>query len=475
MTRLLVPILLVAALLAACSSRRENVSANATPTAKAAQTDLRITVKASGSIQATNSTRIVPTLKRGVAIEFIVPDGQRVKEGDVIARFNTEEIDRYVKDTELRVADQEVKVDGAKTDLEVQQMENAAQLRQAEQEVQNAAKELEKFIQADSSLETRNATVKTDTTRRQLARLERRAGEIVTLLKDGFVTEDQVEEEKIAMEEARLTAETAVAELSVLTNYSLPLREARLRTAVDKAQTEQDKRKKSNLATQRQKEQAVAAANQLLDRNRTELQNFRQELAACTVRAPTDGLVIYGDPAQPWRRSEILVGSRIQPGQSLVTIPDMDVMKAVVNVSESTASMVVTQQTAVVTVEAAAGQAFTGAVMRISEVANSQNWWEGDVKEFSCDVSLPDAKGLKPGLSCTAQILVETLPNTLCVPVQAVFRREREFIVYVMSGGASRATPVRVGKSSDTLVQILDGLKPGEEVALVRPPDAKTP
>jgi len=467
-------ILFATALLTACSDRRQN-AAQTTPTATAATLDLRVAVKATGSIQSTNSNRIIPALKRGVSIEFMAPDGQRVKEGDMIVRFNTEEIDRLVKDAEQRVADQEVKVDGARTDLEVQQMENAAQLRQAEQETQNAAKELEKFLKADTALETRNATVKTETTRRQLARLARRAEEIAGLLKDGFVTEDQVEEERIAMEEARLAAETAAAELSVLTNYTLPLREARLRSALDKAKTEQEKRRKSTEATQRQKEQALTAASQQLERHRTELKGFREELAACTMKAPTDGIVIFGDPNQPWRRNDIVVGGRVYPGQSLVTIPDMSAMKAVVNVAESSASRVATQQTAVVTVEAVAGQTFTGTVTRIAEVANPQNWWSGDVKEFSCEITLPGSTGLKPSLSCTAEILVEVIPGALCVPVQAVFRRDREFIVYVMRNGASRETPVKVGKSSDTLAQILDGLRPGDEVALVRPPDAGTP
>jgi HlyD family secretion protein len=349
-------------------------------------------------------------------------------------------------------------------------------LRQAEQEVQNSGQELAKFLSGDSPLETRNATVKTETTRRQLARRERRVEEIASLLKDGFVTEDQVEEERIGVEEARMGAESAVAELNVHTNFALPLREARLRTALDKAQTELDKKKKSTIAVRRQKEQAVLAAKQLLERQQMERRTLSDELAACTVKAPTDGLVLYGDSQQPWRRNEIQIGGRLSPGQALMTIPDLSVMKAVVNVPEADANRVATQQTVVITIEAAAGQTFTGSVIKVSEVANSQGWWrQDDVKEYAADLSLPGGNGLKPGLSCTAEIMVETLTNTLCVPIQAVFKREREFILYLMKDGVAREVVVKTGKSSDTQVQILEGVRDGEDVALVRPPETKTP
>lgn len=458
-----------------CSKAGSAASQDPVPKAQATRGPMRIAIKASGAIQAANSKKIIPGLKRNGMIEFLIQEGVRVREGELLARINTEELDRLIKDVEIKASEQEMRLESARTELEIQDMENAVQLRQAEQDLQNANQELAKFLSGDAPLETRNATVKVETTRRQLARQERRAEEIATLLKDGFVTEDQVEEERIALEEARLAAGTAAAELNLQTNFALPLREAKLRSAQDKAQTELDKKKKSTIAQRRQKEQAVSAAGQLLEKHRMELKALQAELAACTVKAPTDGLVLYGDPQQSWRRSEIQVGGRIYPGQTMLTIPDLGVMKAVVNIPEADANRVATQQTAVVTVEAAAGQTFTGTVIKASEVANSQGWWrEGDVKEYAADLSLPAGNSLKPELSCTAEIMVETLTNALSVPVQAVFKREKDFIVYTMRDGVARETVVRTGKSSDTRVQIVEGLSEGEEVALIRPPDARS-
>lgn len=462
-------------LFAGCGKGARDSSTDSTPSAKAERMSLRVTVKASGEIQAAKSTRIIPAIRRWATIEFAVPEGQRVTNGEVIARMNTDEIERLLKDTELRVSEHQVRLDSAKTDLEVQQMESAAAMRQAQQDLQNAERELEKHVKADVALETRHAEVKIETSRRQLARLERRAVEITALLKDGFVTEDQVEQEQISMEIARLDAQTAAAEIGVLTNYSLPLREARLASAVDKAKTEIEKRRKNGTAQLRQKEQAVEAATQQLERQNRDLAQYREELAACVVTAPSDGLVTYADPNQPWRRGDVQVGGKVAPGQVLMTIPDLSEVKAVVNVPEADATRVTTNQSVIIAVEAASGQSFTGSVTKVAEVANVQGWWKADVKEYTADISLPGVKSLKPGLSCTAEIHVETVDNVLCVPVQAVFRQEKSFVVYVLDASGAHTVSVQTGKSSETHVQILEGLQQDDVVALVKPSDARKP
>jgi RND family efflux transporter MFP subunit len=463
------------ALIAGCGGAKQKTNDETLPSAVAKVMALRVTIKANGEIQASNSTRIIPAIRRWGTIEFAIPEGQRVRKGETIARINTDEIDRLLKDTELRVSEQQVRFDSARTELEVQEMETAVSLRQAQQDVQSAEKELDKHRKADEVLETRSAQVKIETTRRQLARLERRAVEIAALLKDGFVTEDQVEQEQIAMQEARLAAETAVAEINVLTNYNLPLREARLATALDKAQTEIEKRRKTTAALQRQKQQAVEAATQQLERHKSDLAQYKEEMNACVVTAPSDGLVTYADPNQPWRRSEVQVGGKVSPGQVLMTIPDLSNVKAVVNIPEADATRVATGQPVLVTVDAAANQSFTGDVAKVAEVANVQGWWKADVKEYTADVSLPGVKTLKPGLSCAAEIHVETVENALCVPVQAVFRRDKAFVVYVMENGIAREVQVKTGQSSETHVQITDGIKAGDVVTLVKPSQAQSP
>ncbi len=442
---------------------------SSTPTAVAAVMDLRITIKASGEIRAQRSERIIPDLKRAATIEFIVAEGQRVTNDEVAARFSTEELDRSVKDAEARLADLTVRLSSAQTELDVQEMENASSLRTAEIDVTSAERELEKFLQGDIPLETRGATVKKETANRELERRQSRTVEIESLLTEGFVTADQVEEERIALDQARVAKEAAAAELDMLTRYTLPLREAKARNALATARTELEKRRKNTASLTQQKRQAVEAARQNVERTTRDIESFRKELAACVVKSPTDGIVTYADPNTPWRRSEVQVGSKVYPGQVLMTIPNMDDMKAVINVPEADVQRIASNQQAIVTVEAASRHGVTGSVIKVAEVANAQGWWSADVKEFAAEVTFTDPPPLKPGLSCSAEILTGTVTNALCIPVQAVFRKDNLFTAIVANGGTSRETPIRIGASSESMVQVLEGLRPGDRVCLSKP------
>jgi RND family efflux transporter MFP subunit len=474
-TRMTVPLLIILPLCgvilpAGCSPSSTDASSSATPTTTAILMDLRLTVRASGEIRATRSERIIPDIKRPCTIEFIVPEGQRITNGEVVARFNTEELDRTLKEAEGKLADQTVKMISTQTELDIQKMENNASLRTAEIGVQSAERELEKLLQGTMPLEIRTAKVKKETASRELDRQQKKTQEIESLLAEGFVTADQVEEERIALDQARIDSETAAAELDMLTRYTLPLDEAKARNTLATAQTALEKQQKNAESLTRQKQQAVEVARLTAERTTNDIVLLRKELAECIVKSPTDGIVTYADPSMPWRRGEVQVGSKISAGQVLMTIPNMGEMKAVVNVPEADIQRVATNQPVIVTIEAASRNGVTGSVIKVAEVANAQGWWSADVKEFATEVSFLNPPPLKPGLSCSAEILTGILTNALCIPSQAIFRKDNLFIVYVAGpGSAPRETPVRLGASSESMVQVLDGLRPGDRVCLSKP------
>jgi HlyD family secretion protein len=76
----------------------------------------------------------------------------------------------------------------------------------------------------------------------------------------------------------------------------------------------------------------------------------------------------------------------------------------------------------------------------------------------------------RPGLGdqfrVEAHIVVWETDQTLKVPSGALFRRGVEWAVFVIDGGRARLRPVRVGRSSGTEVQVIEGLNEGEELVL---------
>jgi RND family efflux transporter MFP subunit len=444
-------------------------------TAVVKQGPLVVTVRGSGDIRSVESVKIIPRIKRGVVITYLIPDGTQVSSNDVIARFNTDEMERKIKDIDVNLSDAQNRLLSAQTELEIQVMDNTSNLKKAEQDLESARMTLQKQKEGNEPMDRRNAEVKLQTADSDYTRKQRRYEELKDLVKEGFVTEDEVEEERIQLETSKLSAETAAIEKRLLNDYTIPLNRTASQATMDKAATDLEKCRKQSEALYRTKNQAVEVAQRAVDRVKLDLDAAREELVALEVRAPLFGMVMYGNPDQPWRRGEIEVGANFQPGQVLMTIPDRSAMQAVINIPEADIRNVKVGQQATVTVEALGERTFSGAITKVAEVANSGGGWGTDVKEFKVEVALGNSGDLRPGFSCQCEIVTETVPSAIYLPVHAVFRDGEKFFVYPFGAAAADGRlEVTIGRSSIQYVEIVKGLTPDVRVYL-NPPEAPAP
>jgi HlyD family secretion protein len=466
-----------AALLAGCQPKAdETKSALAGAlTATAKLGPLVITVHGSGDIRSMDSVKIAPAIKRPSAVSYLIADGSIVSSNDVLAQFNTDDIDQRIKNHELALTDAEGKLLAAQTGLEIQLMDNKSAITLAEQDLSAAKLGLQKFIEGDEPMDRRNAEVKAQTAESEYTRKQRGYEALRGLLKDGFVTEDEVDEERVKLETAKLAMESAQIERKLLENYTSPLQKAAAEAALDKAKTQIEKALKQNAALLLAKTQAVESAQRAVELARSDLKSKNDERLALEIRAPLAGIIMYGNPDEAWRRSEIQVGATFQPGQILMTIPNRSVMEAVINIPEADIQNVKTGQPAEITVEALANRTFRGEVFKVAEVANSGGWWSGDVKVFRVEITLKYTKELRPGFSCDAEIVVDTIPQALYLPVQAVFRDGDKFFVYPAHFLPGKRQEVKIGRASVQYVEILEGIKPGDKVLLNPPEKPSTP
>lgn len=434
--------------------------------AEAEQGPLVVTVRASGEVLSRDANRIIPKIKRSVLVSFMVPEGSRVKKGDIIAQFSPDELDKRISESEAVLVDRELAVNSSKTDLEIQELDNNNALKLAEQAVDDAELELKKFSEGDEPKDLRNAELKIATSKSERERSIRKHAEATELLKEGFITEDQVEEERIAMETAEVEAETAHLELEILNAYDLPLRRNKAMSNLDKAKTELEKTLKKNEVQGQNKRQAYETAVRARDRAATDLDALRKEREDYDLKSPIDGVVNYGDPDNQWRRGEIQVGMNLNPGEVLITIPDMSAMMANINVPEADVDKVKAGQAAAVYIEAMGRRTFNGEVVRVAEVANPSGWMSSDVKEFKVEVGIPSGEGLRPGFSCDVEVIVDQIADALLLPIQAVFRDGDQWVVYKGSVGKSDRFPISIGRISVTHVEVTGGLKKGDRVLL---------
>lgn len=169
---------------------------------------------------------------------------------------------------------------------------------------------------------------------------------------------------------------------------------------------------------------------------RTREEQLRQQLAGLTSTqhslrqsrfdAPFDGIVTrrnveVGDTA--------VVGTMNNAGTVLLTVADMSVIEAEVEVDETDIPLVEMGQPARVTIDALTGRSFTGRVTEIGnspiQAAGAQTGAQRTATNFkvviTLDEQIPD---VRPGFTCTAEITTATRNSAVAVPIQALTVRE---------------------------------------------------
>jgi HlyD family secretion protein len=405
---------------------RKNVTT--VQTGKVQREDLATVVSASGEIKPKTYVNIGANAY-GKIIHLYVKEGEQVKKGQLLAQIDNVQSAADMNATQAAL--QAAETDAAAAD---------AALRTAQADLQRA--------QADYD---RN---KLDWERAQ------------NLYKDGLIAKSDFDSRK----DAWATADAGLAQAQA---------------RVSQAKAQQD----SNV-----KHVAQAKAN---------LTRVTDVLQKTTYAAPYDGVVTN----LPVREGEsVVVGIQNALGSTLMTIADMSVITAEVKVDETDIVNVRLGQPAEITIDAIPKKVFHGtvseigdnAIVRSSGVSTSQQATASEeAKDFKVVVTLSDPPtDLRPGLSTTAKITTATRSNALSVPIQALTLRTKPQIeqqtnppgsvhaaspsaaetaskgkkeddvqgVFVIRNKKAMFVPVTTGITGMTDIEVLNGLKEGDEV-----------
>ena len=197
----------------------------------------------------------------------------------------------------------------------------------------------------------------------------------------------------------------------------------------------------------RARQTADAAARRIVQA-RAQQTSANDMLAKTSIASPIDGIV---SRLRVREGEMVVIGIQNQPGTTLMTISDLGAINAEVKVAEADVLRVVVGQAAVVTLEALPGKQFPGRVVEIGASALPVSGTGAAAREFKVVVRLdqPDP-GLRPGLTCDAEIVTSERTNVLTVPLQSVVLRtvppagERPG-VFLLADGLARFTPVSSG------------------------------
>ena len=307
-----------------------------------------------------------------------------------------------------------------------------------------------------------------------------------------------------SLEQSRQAVETArvqvgVAQQNLKRQQELWKQQLTPREALDKAENDA-KLAQSTLA---EREQQVRTQELRIGQDRAALQSAQFDLSKVRIESPIAGIVTRRNIQEG---ETAVVGTMNNAGTVLLTVADMSVIQAEVEVDETSIPSVEIGQVAVVTIDAIPDRTFKG---HVTEIGNSpiQNTTTGQAATnqqatnfkvvVMLDEEVPD---VRPGFTCTAEITTAVRKNVTAVPIPAVAVRELIYDakgvvveqprqerrntndpppvvelepgqtrketegVFVLRNGTADYVPIKIGIAGDRYFELLSGLKTGDQV-----------
>lgn len=439
-----------------------------------------ITVAANGELEAARQTEIRSELEKPADIVFVMAEGSRVRQGDMIVELASETIKNDLDEELLRVEQARNDLIGAENNLEITRNENDSAVRAAILKLELAQIEWNKWSEGDDVKRLQELRLNIETSEKDHDRSLEKFMRSQRLFDSEFLSRDELKQDEITELRARAQIQKAKLELTVYEEYERPKQIKQLQSNITEAEQDLERVKRRNAANLASREADVANRRRSLRIREERLAKLEDQLRKTKIFAPQDGLVVYATSVGERRgmamfggEGALQVGRTVRPNEALIILPDTSGMVASVRVHESLAGRVRRGQTASIRVDAVQGRTFEGTVSSIGILAESGGWRDPNLREYTVKITLniteEEAKVLKPAMRSEAQIVLGRVNEALTIPVQAVFNDGATRYVVVPEGNRFRKVPVLVGQRSNTFAQILAGVDEGARV-LVREP-----
>jgi multidrug efflux pump subunit AcrA (membrane-fusion protein) len=202
-------------------------------------------------------------------------------------------------------------------------------------------------------------------------------------------------------------------------------------------------------------------------------------LGMMQLRAPTDGVVnllanfrsagSFGQSPPPFRE-----GDSVWNGAEIVEIPDLSDLYIDLKLDEVERGKLQIGQAVSVRVDAIPDKEFIATLDFISPIAVLV--FRGGAtseKTFPARATLKnlDAR-LSPGMSASAEVIIEREPKKLLIPIRASFDKDGKPAAWLQTGSSFKLVPIEVGRRNDDEIVVTSGLKEGDIVTLETPADA---
>jgi len=231
------------------------------------------------------------------------------------------------------------------------------------------------------------------------------------------------------------------------------------------------------------------AAEHSVAQARATLAQAEDRLSKTTIRAPIDGRVTRLNVE---RGETAVVGTMNNPGSLLLTVADLTVMEAVIEVDETDVPEISIGDSASVEIDAFPNRRFAGVVNKIGNssivpISPTAQGTGNQAIDFEVRITLAEPPpSIRPDLSATADVVTATRRGVTAVPITALTLLDADEVepvpsevvpdsaveratrdvegVFVVEGEIVRFRPVEIGIAGESYFEVLSGVEPGTVV-----------
>lgn len=444
---------------------------------------LTISVLVRGNLSAKDAVSVKSEIEGQTTIISLIKEGAQVKPGDLLCELDSSSLIEKKVAQEISQQSADAAYTKAKAQYDIQQSQNQSDIEAAERKLTFAKLDIQKYDEGDRKQQISDAENKIRIADSKKLQSATTAEWSEKLAEKGFLTKTELEKDKLDLLTSDVSLEQAKLAKELLEKYDDPRKRTELEANLKEAERGLDRAKLKAQAMIADYESGKLSSEAKLKLETEKLQKYVDQLAKTKIRAPAAGMVVYArvESGRMGNDAPIAEGTSVRERQEIMQIPRTGGMVCEGSVHESVLKLVAPGMSCRVTIDAIPGMEFPGEVLSVAVLPDKGSWWSNpNTRLYPATVAIKALENptpeqvkaysdMRPGMSCKLEILSAQIDSCLYVPVQCVVLDKGETTAFVHESSGPRQVRVKVGRSNEKFVEVLEGLVEDQEVLLAPP------
>ncbi|MBN2686092.1 MAG: hypothetical protein JXR40_12485 [Pontiellaceae bacterium] len=470
---------LCATLLTGCSQEKET-GKTMDKLFTARKSDLMIGTLLRGTVNAKKKHKLSPESAYRNKLTWIEKENTSVKKGDVVIRFETQELLDEIAERREDLETQKKNLEVTKEEKRILLSENQSSLRVSSDRVVSAEEDYARYYKYDGKKAKDDMVKRVESSELALESAKDDYREQMDLISNTIFDNEAAKERALErLEQRKATVDMreqdyddAKFRLKIFKKYTYPNTLTTKKNQLEQAELNHEKVLVSTASRVIQKDEEIARDEARIARAESELARLESYIPMMEIKAPVDGILVYGDVDRNNSQvEEIEVGMECHRNRVIATIPEMDNLIVNFDIPEQFRHRIKSGAKAVISPDSIPSLKISGTVDTIAVVpVNQVSWDTTSPKIYASTITLDQQNPqLVSGMSVQIEVIDEVIENAINIPIEAVFDEDGETFVYIAEGTVPKKQGVTLGKSNDQYVHVIEGIEEGDKVFLYRP------